>query len=406
MARKIQKLSALAVKTLTKPGRHSDGNGLYLVVDASGARRWLFLFRWEGKLKEMGLGGTSAVTLAQARAKADEARRELDAGRNPILSRQSARSTSAAVPTFGDFADTLISEISEGFRNVKHQAQWKSTIKTYAAAMRSKRVDEINTNDVLGVLRPIWLTKSETASRVRGRIEKILDAARSKGLRSGENPARWRGHLANLLPKQNKLSRGHHAAMPFDDVPAFIVTLRVQEGVAARALEFCLLNASRTNEVLGALWSEIDWADKIWTVPAERMKNAKPHRVPLSSQALKILTSMKADRVSDFVFPGAKKDRPLSNMAMEMVLRRMEVGDATVHGFRSSFRDWAGERTNFAREVVEVALSHTIGDETERAYRRADALEKRRKLMEEWARFVGSPKAEKKTGSRKRTKSD
>lgn len=406
MARKIQKLSALAVKTLTKPGRHSDGNGLYLVVDASGARRWLFLFRWEGKLKEMGLGGTSAVTLAQARAKADEARRELDAGRNPILSRQSARSTSAAVPTFGEFADTLISEISEGFRNVKHQAQWKSTIKTYAAAMRSKRVDEINTDDVLGVLRPIWLTKSETASRVRGRIEKILDAARSKGLRSGENPARWRGHLANLLPKQNKLSRGHHAAMPFDKVSAFMVALRVQEGVAARALEFCLLNSSRTNEVLGARWSEIDWKDKIWTVPAERMKNAKLHRVPLSSRALEILTSMKADKVSDFIFPGAKKDRPLSNMAMEMVLRRMEVGDATVHGFRSSFRDWAGERTNFAREVVEVALSHTIGDETERAYRRGDALEKRRKLMEEWAHFVGSPKSEKKTGSRKRAKSD
>ena len=249
-------------------------------------------------------------------------------------------------------------------------------------------MDDIGTDDVLGVLVPIWQTKAETASRLRGRIERILDAAKAKGLRTGENPARWRGHLDKLLPPRRKLTRGHHAAMPFEDVPAFIADLRQREAVAGLALEFCILNASRSGEVLGARWSEIDRKARLWTIPAKRMKASVEHRVPLTDHALQILDRAEAIRTSEYVFPGYKRDRPLSVMAMEMMLRRMKV-DVTVHGFRSSFRDWAGERTAFPREIAETALAHVVGDATERAYRRGDALEKRRKLMDSWSAFIG-----------------
>jgi len=247
---------------------------------------------------------------------------------------------------------------------------------------------------VLGVLAPIWQTKQETASRVRGRIERVLDAAKAKGLRSGENPARWRGHLDHLLSKRRKLARGHHPAMPYPDVPAFMAALGERDAVAALALRFTILTAARSGEVLGARWSEIDRTTKTWVVPAERMKAGREHRVPLTDRACEILDALQAVRSGDYVFPGQPQGRPLSSMAMEMLLRRMKVESATVHGFRSSFRDWAGEATAFPREIAESALAHTVGDATERAYRRGDALEKRRLLMDAWARFVGAEQGE------------
>ncbi|MHB2211447.1 tyrosine-type recombinase/integrase [Methylobacterium sp. CM6257] len=386
MARAVKRLSARTVATEAKPGRHADGDGLYLVVDASGAKRWLFLFRWQGKLKEMGLGGLSTVSLADARERAGEARRVLKSGQNPIEQRRLARAEPEAAVTFGVFADQVVADLSHGFRNEKHKAQWTSTLATYAASLRSMPVDAISTAEILAVLTPIWRSKAETASRLRGRIERILDAAKAKGLRNGENPARWRGHLDKLLPARHRLTRGHHAALPFPEVPAFVAELRKREAVAALALEFCILNASRSGEVLGALWDEIDWETRIWTIPAERMKAGREHRVPLTERALAILDRAETIRSSEYVFPGQRSGRPLSIMAMEMQLRRMKV-PVTVHGFRSSFRDWAGECTDAPREIAEMALAHVVGDTTERAYRRGDALEKRRALLEEWSQF-------------------
>jgi integrase len=286
-------------------------------------------------------------------------------------------------------ADEVRQSLSAGFRNDKHKAQWKSTLETYAASLWSKPVDTIATDDVLAVLKPIWQVKAETASRLRGRIEKVLDAAKAKGYRNGENPARWRGHLDHLLPKQSKLARGHHAAMPYEKVASFIGELRQREATAALALEFCILAAARSGEVLGARWSEVDLDKKIWSVPAERMKAGRMHRVPLSDRAVTILKKLSG--MGEFIFVGQKPGKPLSNMALEMVLRRMKVDD-TVHGFRSSFRDWAGNESYFPREIVETALAHVIGDKAEQAYRRSDALEKRRKLMEAWASYC-EPKA-------------
>lgn len=394
MARAVKKLSARSVTTITKPGRHSDGDGLYLVVDASGARRWLFMFRWQGKLKEMGLGSTGAVSLADAREAAGAARRQIHYGLNPIEARRQARADVAAGQTFGSFADALLKDITTGFRNEKHRWQWEHTLTTYAAALRPLPIADVDTEAVLGVVKPLWTTKQETASRLRGRIERVLDAARAKGLRTGENPARWRGHLDHLLPRRQKLQRGHHAAMPYVKVPAFVAELRKREAVAALALEFTILCASRTGEVIGATWAEIDRKAKVWTIPAERMKAGAEHRVPLTERALAILDEAEKVRTSEFIFPGRLKDKPLSNMAMAMLLGdRMKVTDVTVHGFRSSFRDWAGECTAFPREIAEAALAHVVGDEVERAYRRGDALEKRRKLMDAWAKFVGTAKA-------------
>lgn len=382
---------------MTVPGRHSDGGGLYLVVDASGAKRWLFMFRWGASRKEMGLGGLDAVTLAEARDKAAAARKLIDAGSDPIQARKDAIAAAEAglhaTPTFGEFAETLIEDIKSGFRNAKHQAQWSSSLKTHAGSLWPLRIDEVGTEQVLDVLKSIWKTKAETASRVRGRIERILDAAKAKGKRTGENPARWRGHLDNLLPKRSRLARGHHAAMAYDDVPAFVKDLRERDAIAARALEFLILTASRTGEVRGATWHELDLEREIWTVPAARMKAGRIHRVPLTGRVLDIARAMHQARENDFVFPGARRDRPLSSHAILMLMRRMDKEQFTPHGFRSSFRDWAGECTSFPREIAEAALAHVVGDETERAYRRGDALEKRRKLMDAWAKFISAPKA-------------
>jgi integrase len=366
-----------------KPGKYGDGANLYLIVSKAGARKWVLRFTWLGKPKEMGLGSTSGVSLADAREKAATARRQIAQGVNPI----DERKRKYGIPTFGQVADEVRQSLSAGFRNEKHKAQWKSTLETYAAPLRDKPVDAIATDDVLVVLKPIWTTKAETASRLRGRIEKILDAAKAKGLRNGENPARWRGHLDHLLPRQSKLARGHHAAMPYEDVAAFITRVRVRESLAAQALELCVLTAARSGEILGMRWSEIDFDKKIWTVPADRMKAGREHRVPLSPRAIAILRQLQKLKAGDFVFPGHARNKPLSNMAMEMLLRRMNIKEATVHGFRSSFRDWAGNVSNFPRELIETALAHVVGDKAEQAYRRSDALEKRRKLMDAWAAY-------------------
>jgi integrase len=384
------KLTARKVET-AKPGKYSDGGNLYLIVAPSGARKWVLRFTWRGSPKEMGLGSAANVSLADAREKATDARRKVAQGLNPI----DERKRDGGVPTFGQFADDVREALSAGFRNEKHKAQWKMTLETYAAPLRAKPVDTIGTNDVLAVLKPIWTQKPETASRLRGRIEKVLDAAKAKDLRNGENPARWRGHLDHLLPRPLKLTRGHHAAMAYEDVAKFIGKLRAREATAAQALEFCILTAARSGEVLGARWEEFDLDRAVWTVPAARMKAGREHRVPLSAPAISILKPLVESRQNEFVFPGQRPDKPLSGMAMEMMLRRMKVDDATVHGFRSTFRDWAGNISNFPREVVETALAHVIGDKAEQAYRRSDALAKRRRLMEAWAAYCAAPKASK-----------
>ena len=386
MVRRINRLSARTLAGDLRPGRHADGNGLYLVVDKRGSRRWVFMSWTGGRQIELGLGGASSVSLKQARELAADYRRLIASGRDP----RDARNASRAVPTFREFAEEVVASLEVGFRNAKHRAQWRSTLERYAGPIASKRVDSIITEDVLACLKPIWVSKNETASRVRGRIERVLDAAKARGYRSGENPARWRGHLDHLLPKRIKLQRGHHPAMPWREVPEFMGRLREREAVAALALEFTILTAARSGEVLGATWDEFDLDVGIWTVPAVRMKPGRDHRVPLSDRATEILATMETS-VSVYVFPGQKKATPISNMGMAMLLRRMGVTDATVHGFRSSFRDWAGDATTFSGDLAEAALSHVAGDQTERAYRRGDALEKRRALMEAWASWCEPP---------------
>ena len=375
------KLTARKVET-AKPGKYGDGGGLQLAVAPTGAKKWVLRFLWQGNAREMGLGSYPEVGLAEAREKAIAGRRLARSGVDPIAERKQDR----RVPTFGKLADEVVTEQSKGFRNDKHRAQWKITLETYAAPLRVKAVDAITTEDVLGVLKPIWTTKTETASRLRGRIERVLNAAKAKGHRSGENPAAWRGHLENLLPKRQKLTRGHHAALPYADVPAFVAKLRTRKAVAALALEFAILTAARSGEVLGARGPEIDFDARVWTIPAKRMKSGREHRVPLSESALAILEKFGEARVSEFIFPGQGAGRPLAEMVLRRMLRR-DADVVTVHGFRSSFRDWAGNETHFPRELAEAALAHVVGDKAEQAYRRGDALEKRRALMEAWAQW-------------------
>jgi integrase len=387
MARVIHKLTAREVETFSKAGRHSDGGGLYLSISANGRRRWVFMYTWHGRQREAGLGPASkgGVSLKSARDKAVEGRALLEVDRDPIAEWNKAAPDEA--PTFGKAADDFLLAHSGSFRNEKHKAQWTMTLTRYCEQIRATGVDAIDTESVLSVLKPLWTRAPETASRLRGRIEAVLDAAKAKGHigRNEANPARWRGHLDKLLPKPAKLARGHHAAMPYADVPAFVAELRLREATAARALEFCILTAARSGETLAARWDEIDLDGKTWTVPAARTKAAREHRVPLSDRALAILRQMEAARSGDFVFPGQRVGRPLSGMAFEMLLRRAK-SPYTAHGFRSSFRDWAGNETAFPRELAEHALAHVIGDKAEQAYRRSDALARRRELMDAWAR--------------------
>ena len=294
--------------TTAKAGKYSDGNNLYLVVSRSGSRKWVLRFTWRGQAKEMGLGSASSVPLSGAREKAAVAVRALEAGQNPIAERK----RTGGIPTFGEMADEVVAALSPGFRNQKHRAQWTSTLATYAAPLRNMPVDTVSTDDVLSVLKPIWTVKPETASRVRGRIEKVLDAAKAKGFRAGENPAHWRGHLDHLLPRPSKLTRGHHAAMPYEEVPAFIASLRERDALAAVALELCILTAARSGELLGMRWDEIDFQNAVWSLPAGRMKAGRPHRVPLSTRALAMLRKLEQSKHGEFVFAGHAPGRPLS----------------------------------------------------------------------------------------------
>jgi integrase len=399
-------LTAAKVRTAA-PGRYGDGNGLYLLVRSADARFWVFRYTRTGRMREMGLGragaDAAAVTLAEARTRAAELHKRVHAGGDPLAEREAALAAEAAeaqqeairATTFRTVGERYLEAHSSTWRNAKHRWQWRATLETYAYPhMGDLPVGDVGTEHVLAALEPIWRTKPETATRVRGRIESVLDYATARSWRSGDNPARWRGHLANLLPARGKVAAvEHHAALPWAQVGQFMVALSGQAGVAARALAFAILTASRSGEVLGARWGEMDLAAKVWTVPAARMKAHREHRVPLSAPALAIVAAMAELRIVDtpdgFVFPSAEVTRPLSNMAMAMTLRRMKRSDLTVHGFRSTFRDWVGEATGTPREVAEAALAHVLGSKTEAAYARGDLFEKRRKLMDEWAEFCG-----------------
>jgi integrase len=376
------KLTARTVATLTKPGRHSDGGNLYLLItktESGLSKRWVCMYTFAGKQREAGFGLASVVTLAEARSKAAEWRSMLAKGIDPLAAKRAAKQAACGRKTFGDCAADLIRSKRSGWRNKVHAGQWSTTIETYCGPILGLPVDAVDTQAVLSVLTPIWQTIPETASRLRGRIEAILDAAKVHGLRTGENPAAWRGHLKLTLPKPRPaLSRGRHAAMDYHDVSKFVAELRTAETVTALALEFLILTACRSGEVLGATWTEIDLDTKVWIIPAARMKAAKEHRVPLSDRAVLILANLTAPGGSDVIFSGVRPD----------LLRRLCPAGVTVHGFRSSFRDWCGEETSFPREIAEHALAHATGSAVEQAYRRGDALEKRRALMDAWAAYV------------------
>lgn len=386
MTRRLHKLTTRKVET-AKPGRYGDGGGLWLVVSPSGAKKWVFRFTRGGRVTEAGLGSVNAVSLARAREKAVEARAMVADGVNPIEAKREGRRLAAKTPTFGEVAESVIEAKAARWRNAKHRAQWRSTLDTYAASLRSRPVDQIDTAAVLAVLKPIWHEKPETASRVRGRIEAVLDFANAHGMRSGDNPARWPGPISIILGDQRQ-ARGHYEAMPYTGVPAFVARLRKTESVTALALEFVILTAARLGEVLGATWAEIDFTTEVWTIPADRMKASRLHRVPLSDRAFEILRQLHAARSNEFVFPGRDRGKHASPSAVGALMRRMGDGGATVHGFRSAFRDWCGDMTAHPREVAEAALAHAIGDRAEQAYRRSDALAKRRALMAAWASYI------------------
>jgi integrase len=386
VTRQLNRLTARMIATLKKPGRRADGGNLYVKVtrlrSAALSKSFTFMYLFEEKQREAGLGSCGAITLAQARDKAAGYRSMLAKGIDPLDAKKAAREAEAGRKTFGECADELIKSKRREWRSEVHAAQWRTTIDDYCGPILDKPVDTIDTAAVLSVLQPVWGRIPETASRLRGRIEAVLDFAKAHKLRSGENPASWRGNLALILPKRQKLSRGHHKAMPYAEVPAFIGKLREVESIHALALEFLILTAGRVGEVLGATWDEIDFGARVWTIPASRMKAGLLHRVPLSARALEVVERMAEIRTGDLVFAGQRRRRPLSSTTLAAL-----VPDATVHGFRSAFRDWAGEETSFPREVCEQALAHAAGDSTERAYRRGDALEKRRALMQAWAQF-------------------
>lgn len=391
MSRALNRLTVRQVSALKVPGRHADGGGLYFRITAGGARSWVFMAAVGGRRVEIGLGGESSVTLASARRLAAEMREAVAAGNDPrrVIARDIIEAE-LAVPTFGAFSDRYIASVEAGWKNEVHRQQWRNSLRDHAFLLREKPVDDISIEDLLAVLRPIWLTKIETAKRVRGRIEKILDAAKARGIRSPDalNPAAWRGNLALLLPSQSKVARGHHAALPWVNAPQFVAELRCRKAVAARCLEFVILTAARSGEALAASWGEIDLEAKLWTIPAERMKAGAEHVVPLSPTAITLLGNIKPDqpKPADPIFAVGGAAR--SNMAMAMLLRRMGHGNITTHGFRSTFRDWAGDATNFPREIVEQALAHTIQNKAERAYRRGTAIERRRELMTAWADYL------------------
>jgi integrase len=402
MARAIGRLTALKVEKIKKPGMYADGGGLYLRVTKDGTKNWVYRFMLNGRPRWMGLGPVHTIGLADARNRAAACRMQRHDGVDPIEARRAGRQRSrldaAKTITFKECAAKYIAAHRAGWRNAKHAAQWEATLATYAEPVIGPLpVQAIDMTLVLKVIEPIWVKRSETAGRLRGRIESILDWARVRGYCEGENPARWRGHLDKVLPARSKVRKvEHHAALAYAALPDFLIELRRQEGVSARAFEFLILTAARTGEVIGARWSEINSNDKTWLVSGKRMKAGKDHRVPLPPRALAILDEMHKVRHSDdgFVFPGAKPGKPLSNMVFLMLLRRMKRDAVTPHGFRSAFRDWCAERTNFPAEVAEMALAHTVSDKTVAAYNRSDLFERRRRLMQQWASYCTTPPEE------------
>jgi len=398
MGYSIEKLKALSLERLSKKvGLHGDGGGLYLRVSSATARSWVYRYMIDGKAREMGLGSYPDLSLADAREAAKEARRQKSLGKDPITEREAQRAhqraEAARSVTFRHCSEKYIASRQPSWRNAKHGAQWSATLETYAMPIIGDvPVQSVDVAMVHRILEPIWSVKPETAGRVRGRIEAILDWAATRGYRQGENPARWKGHLENLFPRRSKVQRvEHHAALPYDQIGAFMAALRREAGSGALALQFTILTAARTGEVIGAKWSEFDFTNEVWTIPADRMKAGREHRVPLAPAAMAVLRKRHdAKDGSEFVFPGPHRSKPLSNMAMLQTLRRMGRSDLTVHGFRSTFRDWAAERTSYAGEVAEAALAHIVGDKVEAAYRRGDLFDKRRKLMNSWATFCAT----------------
>lgn len=391
MARTMNRLTAKGVAALKKSGLHADGGGLYMNVKTTGSKSWLFIYSWNGRRREKGLGPFPVIALQDARTKRDEAKKQIAEGTDPLEAPEISEKG-----TFGDVATALIDDLEVGWKNPKHRQQWRNTLATYCKSIWTVPVASVSTGDIVSILKPIWHEKPETASRLRARIERVLDAAKVRGLRSGDNPARWRGHLQLLLPGSTRgAGVRHHPAMPYAQVPDFVLGLKTRISTSARALEFLILTWARTSEVLKMTWSEVDLAAASWTVPAERMKMGVEHVVPLSEPALLVLRSMAVhgSEPDAYVFPGQLARKPLSGMAMEMLLRRMGCDDYTVHGFRSSARDWAGEETDYPREVAEWSLAHQVGDAAERAYRRSTALAKRRDLLAAWGKFVSKSPA-------------
>jgi integrase len=404
MKRQGNKLTAAAVRAATKHGLYPDGYGLALQVSGFDTKAWVFRFMIAGRARKMGLGPLNTTSLAKARERAQKARDLLAEGIDPLEARDANRLQkkveAAKSMTFKQCADAYIKANRSGWKNDKHSAQWSGTFnetkrgkRVYPAAtavINDLPVFAIDTGLVRKVLEPIWYETPETASRVRGRIERVLAWATVAGYRSGDNPARWTGHLKELLPSRTKLAVvEHHSALPYRDIPPFMAELRAKHGTPARALEFCILTAARTGEVLGAKWAEIDLDVKVWIIPAERMKGGREHRVPLSDRALSVLEAL--PRESEFVFPGQRPDRPIIHTAMLELVHVMRGKDVTVHGFRSSFRDWTAEQTAYPGEMCEIALAHAVGSRVEAAYRRGDMVEKRRRLMQDWATYCAQP---------------
>jgi integrase len=397
MPKIAKELTALAVSKLRRTGLHAVGGaaGLGLKVMPSGSRAWVLRTVVAGKRREYGLGGFPTVTLASARERAKAMLDQLFEGIDPAETKKQSKSALAAqrarAVNFKSLAEQYIAQHEASWKNAKHAAQWTSTLEAYAFPVCGHMVaSDINTATVLRILEPLWLKKTETASRLRGRVEAVLDYAAAKGLREGPNPARWKGNLALTLPAKRKVSPvEHHPAIPVQDMPKFFKSLQQREGTAARALEFLILTAARSGEVRGAQWSEIDLNKKIWTVPAERMKAKREHRVPLSTQAITLLKSLESKNAGALIFPGSKPTAKLSDMALTVLMRRMEI-NAVPHGLRSSFRDWVGEETGHPREVAEMALAHIVANATEGSYARGDLFEKRKLMMQDWATYLAS----------------
>jgi integrase len=394
---RVARLNSLSVQRLAKPGLHSDGNGLYMQISKSGARSWIFRFMIQKRARAMGLGSLELVSLADARMAALACRKQLLEGVDPIASRQSNKLRSvletARTMTFKQCADSYIESHSPGWKNSKHADQWRNTIGTYAIpTIGALPVSAVDTGLVMKVIEPIWRDKTETASRLRNRIELVLGWATVRGYRNGDNPARWHGHLDHLLPRRSDVQKvKHFSALPYMELGNFMQKLRTLDGAAARGLEFCILTAARTSEVTGAKFSEFNLEEGLWTIPAERMKAGREHRVPLSPAAFDIVKKQLLVNCGEFLFTARPSGKPLSNNAFLSVIKKRLSYTITTHGFRSCFRDWCAEKTSHSREVVEMSLAHAIVDQTEAAYRRGDLLLKRQGLMNDWANYCGVP---------------